>query len=108
MTEEEKLKSSIGCGSVILIGLIIVVILSLVGLVFPVDVLPYPDEILVFIFIISTVALLIAFFMWRRKVKDKQQEENDIADNLLRQRHEELGKIDDEAVKLSKKYEGEE
>ena len=104
MTEEEKLRQSPGCGSLIMLGLIGIVILSLVGLIFPVDILPYPNEILIGILVIAAIALVITFFMWRSKVKDRQKAEDDKADNLLRQRFETLGHKDDEASKLAEKY----
>ena len=105
MTEEQKLKQAPGCGSFIMFGLVIIVLLSLAGLVFPVDILPYPNEILIGVLAISAIALIIAFFMRRSRVRDKQKEEDDKADNLLRQGFETLGDIDDEARKLAKKYE---
>ena len=104
MTEEEKLKRSPGCGGLIMLGLIGIVILSLVGLIFPGDILPYPSEILIGILVIATIALIVAIAMWRRRVKDRQKEEDDKADNLLRQRLETLSEQDDEAVKLAEKY----
>jgi len=64
MTEEEKLNKSPGCGSLIMLGLIGIVMLSLVGLIFPGDILPYPNEILIGILIISAIALVVAIFMW--------------------------------------------
>ena len=104
MTEEEKLKQSFGCGSLIMLGLIGVVILSLVGLIFPTDILPYPNEILIGILVIGLVALIIAILMWRSRVRDMKKEADDKADNLLRQRFETLGEQDDAAVKLAEKY----
>jgi len=105
MTEEEKLNRSPGCGSLIILGLIGIVILSLVGLIFPVDILPYPNEILIGILVAAVIALIIAIFMWRSKVKDRKKEEDDKAENILRQPLETLGHKDDEALKLAEKYE---
>jgi len=107
MTEEDKLKQSLGCGGLIMLGLIGIVVLSLVGLIFPVDILPYPNEILIGVLIVAAIALIIAICMWRSRVKDRQKEEDNKIDNLMRQRHETLGDQDDEAVKLAKKYESE-
>jgi len=104
MTEEEKLKQSPGCGSLIMLGLIGIVILSLVGLIFPEDILPYPNEILIGVLVISTIALIIKVCMWRSRVKDRKKEENDKADELIRKGFERLGEQDDEASKLAKKY----
>jgi len=59
MTEEEKLNKSPRCVSFIVLRLIAIVILSLVGLIFPVDILPYPNEILLGILAIAAVALVI-------------------------------------------------
>jgi len=107
MTEEEKLKQSPGCGSLIMLGLIVIVILSLVGLIFPVDILPYPNEILIGILTVAAIALIIAFCMWRSRLRDRKKEADDKADNFLRQHHETLSDKDDEAVKLAEKYESE-
>jgi len=107
MTEEDNLKQSPGCGSFIMLGLIGIVILSLVGIIFPMDILPYPDEILIGVAVVATIALIIAICMWRSKVRDRKKEEDDKADNLLRQRFETLGDQDDEAAKLAKQYEDE-
>ncbi|MCL2528443.1 MAG: hypothetical protein FWE42_08485 [Defluviitaleaceae bacterium] len=104
MTEEDKLKQSIGCGGFIMLGLIGIVILSLVGLIFPGDLLPYPNEILIGVLVVAAIALAITFFMWRSRVKDRQKEENDKADNVLRQRLDTLSQQDDEAIKLAEKY----
>jgi len=104
MTEEDKLKQSPGCGGLIMLGLVVIVILSLVGVIFPMDILPYPREILISVLVLAAIALIITFFMWRSKTKDKQQEADDKADNLLRQGFETLG-ADDEAAKLAEKYE---
>ena len=108
MAEEEKLKQSPGCGSLIMLGLIGIVILSLVGLIFPVDILPYPNEILIGILVVALIALIVAFFMWRGRVKDRQKEADDKADELLRQGFETLGGKDDEAARLAEKYYNEE
>ena len=104
MTEEEKLMRSPGCGGLIMLGLIGIVILSLVGLIFPVDILPYPNEILIGILVIAAIALIISVCMWRSRVKDRQKEKDDKADNLLRKGFETLGQQDDEAAKLAEKY----
>jgi len=104
MTEEDKLKQSPGCGGLIILGLIVIVILSLVGLIFPGDILPYPTEILVGVLVIGLIALIVAIVMWRSRVKDRQKEADDNADNFLRQHHETLGNQDDEAFKLAEKY----
>ena len=104
MTEEDKLKRAPGCGSIIALGLIVIVILALVGLIFPGDILPYPSEILIGILVIAAIALIITICMWRSKIKDRQKEENDKADELLRKGFETLGDKDDEASKLAKKY----
>ena len=108
MTEEEKLKQSPGCGSLIILGLIGIVILSLVGLIFPVVILPYPNEILIGVLVIAAIALIVATCMWRSRAKDKKKEEDDKADNMLRQRLETLGEQDDKAIKLAEKYSSEE
>jgi len=103
MTEEQKLKQSLGCGGIIMLGLIVIVILSLLGIIFPTDILPYPTEIMIGILVVAAIALIIAICMWRSKSKDKKQEHNDKADNLLRQGFEKLGD-DDEALKLAEEY----
>ena len=108
MTEEERLRQSPGCGSLIMAGLIGIVLLSLVGLIFPVDILPYPNEILIGILVIATIALIVAICMWRGRVKDRQKEEDDKADKLLRDGFETLGDKDDEASRLAEKYYSEE
>ena len=104
MTEEEKLKRSPGCGGIIALGLIVIVILALVGLIFPGDLLPYPSEILIGILVIAAIALIIVICMWRSKVRDKRKEEDDKADELLRKGFETLGDKDDEAARLAEKY----
>ena len=104
MTEEDKLRQSPGCGSFIMMGLIGIVLLSLVGLIFPADILPYPNEILIGILVISAIALIVSICMWRGRVKDKQKEEDDKADKLLRDGFETLGDKDDEASRLAEKY----
>ena len=88
-------------------GLIVIVLLSLVGLIFPVDILPYPAEILVGILVVSGVALIIAIAMWRSRVKDRRKEENDRLDELLRKGFETMGEKDDEATRLAKYYDNE-
>jgi len=104
MTEEEKLRKSPGCGGIIALGLIVIMILALVGLVFPGDILPYPSTILIGVLVVAAIALIITFCMWRSKVKDRQKEEDDKADALLRQGFETLGDKDDEASRLAEKY----
>ena len=91
----------------IVLGLIVIVLLSLAGLIFPMDILPYPAEILVGILMVSGVGLIIALTMWRRKVKDRQKEENDRLDELLRKGFETMGEKDDEAARLAKYYDKE-
>ena len=104
MTEEEKLKKSPGCGGMIALGLIAVVLLSLVGLIFPGDILPYPDEILIGILVVAVIALIVTICMWRSRVKDRKKEEDDKADELLRKGFETLSDKDDEASRLAEKY----
>ena len=104
MTEEEKLKRSPGCGGIIALGLVVIVILALVGLIFPGDILPYPSEILIGGLVIAAIALIITICMWRSRVKDKKKEDDDKADELLRKGFETLGDKDDEAAKLAEKY----
>ena len=104
MTEEQKLKQAPGCGTFIMLGLIGIVILSLVGLVFPGDILPYPSEILIGVLVVAIIALVITFFMWRSRKKDMQQDEDNKAENMLRHHLDTLGQQDDEAAKLAKKY----
>ena len=104
MTEEEKLKRAPGCGSIIVLGLIVIVILALAGLIFPGDILPYPSEILIGILVIAAIALIITICMWRSRVKERKKEEDDKADELLRKGFKTLGDQDDEAAKLAEKY----
>ena len=104
MTEEQKLKQSLGCGSFIMLGLIAIVILSLVGIIFPGDILPYPNEILIGVLVVATIALIVAIGMWRGRVKDRKKEEDDKADELLRKGFETLGGKDDEASRLAEQY----
>lgn len=104
MTEEEKLKRAPGCGSLIALGLIVIMILSLVGLIFPGDILPYPSEILIGILVIAAIGLIITICMWRSRVKDRKKEEDDKADKLLRKGFDTLGDKDDEAARLAEKY----
>jgi len=104
MTEEDKLRKAPGCGSVIMGGLILIVLASLVGLIFPVDILPYPSEMLVGILVISSIALIVTIFMWRSRVKDRKKAEDDKADALLRRGFKTLGDKDDKAFKLADKY----
>jgi len=104
MTEEDRLQQLPGCGWVIVLGLIIIVILSLVGLIFPLDLLPYPNEMLIGIIIISTIALVIVFFVWRSKKREQREEANERADALLRQGFETLQDKHDEAARLAVKY----
>jgi len=104
MTEEEKLKRAPGCGGLIGIGLIAIILLSLVGLIFPGDILPYPNEILIGILIVAVVALVITIVMWRSRVKEKKKEADNKADALLRKGFDTLGDKDDEASKLAEMY----
>ena len=104
MTEEEKLRKSLGCGGIIALGLIVIMILALVGLIFPGDILPYPSEILIGILVIAAIALIITICMWRSRIKDRRKEEDDKADELLRKGFETLGDKDDEASRLAEKY----
>ena len=104
MTEEEKLKKSPGCGGIIALGLIGIIILSLVGLLFPGDILPYPSEILIGLLVIAAIALIVTICMWRSRVKDRKKEDDDKADELLRKGFETLSDKDDEAARLAKKY----
>ena len=104
MTEEEKLKSSLGCGSLIILGLIAIVLLSLAGVIFPIELLPYPTEILVGVLVIAMIALVIFLLMAWGKRKEKQREADAKADQFLRQHHHTLGHQDDEATKLAEKY----
>ena len=104
MTEEQQLQSAPGCGTLIMGGLIIIVLLSLVGIIFPLEILPYPRTILIGVLVVSTVALVIAFFMRRAHKWDMQKEANDRADQLLRQGFDTLGDMDSEAHKLAEKY----
>jgi len=105
MTEEDKLRQAPGCGSFITGGLILIVLASLVGLIFPVDILPYPSEILIGILVIASISLVVAILMWRSRIKDRQKAEDDKADALLRKGFKTLGDKDDEASKLAEKYE---
>ena len=104
MTEEEKLKNAPGCGTFIMLGLIAIVILSLVGLIFPGDILPQSNEILIAVSIIAVIAIIITALMLRGKARDRKKEEDDAADELLRKGFETLGDKDDEASKLAKLY----
>jgi uncharacterized membrane protein YuzA (DUF378 family) len=104
MTEEEKLRRSPGCGGAIAIGLIAIILLSLVGIIFPGDILPYPNEILLVVIGVAVVALIITILMWRSRVRDRKKEEDDIADNLLRKGFETMGDKDDEASRLAQQY----
>ena len=104
MTEEDKLKQAPGCGTAIMLGLIVIVILSLIGVIFPGDILPYPREMMIGILVIAVIALVIAVFMWRGKVKDRKQAEDDKADALLQKGFETWGDTDDEASRLAELY----
>jgi len=104
MTEEDKLRRAPGCGVFIMVGLIGIVVLSLFGLIFPGDILPQSNEILIGVIVIGSIAAIIAFFMWRRTVKDRQEAEDAKADALLRRGFETLGDKDDEASRLAAKY----
>ena len=104
MTEEERLKRAPGCGGFIMLGLIVIVLLSMVGLIFPMDVLPYPNEVLAGILVAAFIALVVTFFMLRGRAKDRKKEEDDKADALLRKGFETLGDEDDEAARLAEQY----
>ena len=105
MTEEQKLNQAPGCGTFIIGGLIVIVLLSLVGVIFPLEILPYPSELLFGVLVIALIALSIALLMWRRRVKDAKEEQDNQADNLLRTGLNTVGDQDDEASKLAEKYE---
>jgi len=104
MTEEQKLKQAPGCGTFIIGGLIIIVLLSLVGIIFPLEILPYPSEVLIGVLVVGIIALAIALLTWRRRVKDAKEEQDNQAENLLRTGLTTLGDKDDEASKLAEKY----
>jgi len=104
MTEEDRLRSAPGCGGFIMMGLIIIVLLSLLGIIFPTDILPYPREILAGVLIIAAIALVVALCMWRGKVKERREAENKRADDLLRKGFDTLGDKHDEAARLAKLY----
>ena len=104
MTEEERLKNAPGCGTFIMFGLIGIVLLSLIGIIFPVEILPYPTEILIVILVIAVIAIIIMALMLRSKAHDRKKEEDDAADELLRKGFETLGDKDDEASKLAELY----
>lgn len=108
MNEEQQLRFAPGCGTFILLGLIAIVLLSLVGIIFPVEILPYPRPVLIVIMAVSVVALVIAFLMRRAHKRDMQKEFDDRADQLLRQGFDTLGDIDSEAHKLAEKYKDDE
>jgi len=107
MTEEERLKRAPGCGTFIMLGLIAIVLLSLVGIIFPGDILPYPTEMLIGVLVVSVIALIVAVFMWRSKVRERKEAENEAADKLLRQGFDTMGDKNDEAARLAEKYYGE-
>ena len=104
MTEEEKLRSAPGCGSFIMLGLIGIVLLSLVGIIFPLDILPYPRSVLIGILIAAAVALGIFILIRRGDKREGQQAKDDHADQILRQTHHTLGHGDDEATRLAQEY----
>jgi len=108
MNEEQQLRSAPGCGTFIMLGLIAIVLLSLVGIIFPVEILPYPRSVLIVIMAVSVVALVIAFLMRHAHKRDMQKEADDRADKLLRQGFDTMGDMDSEAYKLAKKYTDEE
>jgi len=108
MNEEQQLRSAPGCGTFIMLGLIAIVLLSLVGIIFPVEILPYPRPVLTGIMAVSAVALVIAFLIRRAHKRDMQQEADDRADQLLRKGFDTMGDMDSEAHKLAKKYKDEE
>ncbi|MCL2016654.1 MAG: hypothetical protein FWG68_10460 [Defluviitaleaceae bacterium] len=104
MTEEEKLNRAPGCGSFIMAGLIIIVILALVGIIFPYEILPYPTEILAVVAVVAAIALIIYILMLRSRAKDRKKAADDKADELLRRGFQTLGDADDEASRLAEKY----
>ena len=104
MTEEQQLRSAPGCGTFIMLGLIAIVLLSLVGIIFPVEILPYPRPVLIGVMAVSAVALVIAFLMRRAHKRDMQKEADDKADQMLRKGFDSLGNIDSDAHKLADKY----
>jgi len=104
MTEEDKLRQAPGCGSVIMVGLIVIVLASLAGIIFPGDILPYPTEILAGILVVAAIALVVSFFMWRERVKDRKKAEDDKADELLRKGFDTLSDKYDEATRLAEQY----
>jgi len=108
MNEEQQLRSAAGCGTFIMLGLIAIVLLSLAGIIFPVEILPYPRPILIGVMAVSAVALVIAFLMRRAHKRDMQKEADDRADQLLRQGFDTLGDTDCEANKLAELYKDEE
>jgi len=107
MTEEERLNRAPGCGTFIMAGLVGIVLLALVGIIFPGDLLPYPTEILVGILVAAVIALCVAFFMWRGRVRDRKKAEEEQADALLRKGFDTWGDVDDEAARLADLYKDE-
>jgi len=107
MNEEQQLRSAPGCGTFIMLGLIAIVLLSLVGIIFPLEILPYPRSVLIGVMAVAAVALVITFFMRRAQKRDMQEEANDRADTLLHKGFDKLGQIDSEAHKLAEQYKDE-
>jgi len=104
MSEEQQLRSAPGCGTFIMGGLIAIVLLSLVGIIFPVEILPYPRSVLIGIMAVSAVALVIAFLMRRANKQDMQKEADDRADQLLHRGFDTIESTDSEAHKLAEQY----
>ena len=104
MNEEQQLRTAPGCGTFIMLGLTAIVLLSLVGIIFPVEILPYPRPVLIGIMAVAAVALVIAFLMGRTHKRDMQEESDNRADQLLRQGFDTLSDVDSEAHKLAEKY----
>lgn len=86
-------------------GLIVIVLLSLVGIIFPVELLPYPTEVLVGILVVAAIALVVSIGMWRGRVADRRKADEEAAEKLLRTGLNTLGHQDDAAEKLAQKYE---
>jgi len=104
MNEEQQLRSLPGCGTFIMLGLTAIVLLSLVGIIFPVEILPYPRPVLIGIMVAAAISLVIAFLMRRAHKRDMQEESDNRADQLLRKGFETLESVDSEAHKLAQKY----
>jgi len=104
MNEEQQLRSAPGCGTFIMLGLIAIALLSLVGIIFPLEILPYPRTVLAGVMAVAAVALVIAFLMRRAHKRDMQKESDDRAEQLLRKGFDTIGDMDSEAHKLAQKY----